>query len=307
MDNRYDLIIIGAGPAGMSAAVYASRAGLKTLILDGGAPGGKLNLTAEIENYPGSKNASGPELAYEMFEQATQFGAVYEYGLVQDIKEGDDCRIIVTDQGELETKAVIIATGTKERKMNIPNEEEMIGRGVSYCAVCDGAFFSGEEVAVVGGGNSALEEALYLTKFADKVHLIVRRDVFRADQLVQQRVLEEDKIEVHFLKKPHSIDVDTEHNKVKGIILEDSQTGELSELAVAAVFPFVGADPVTDFAKNLGILDEAGYVITNEKMATSYPNVYAAGDVRQKFLRQVATAVGDGAIAAQAIDHDIFN
>lgn len=299
----YDLIIIGAGPAGLSAAVYASRAGLQTLILDGGAPGGKLNLTAEIENYPGYKNVAGPELAYSMFEHATHFGAVYEYGMVSNIKDCGTHKEVVTEENTFEAKSVLIATGTKERKMNIPNEEEMVGRGISYCAVCDGAFFTNEEIAVIGGGNSALEEAMYLTKFASKVHLIVRRDVFRADKIVQDALLNNDKVEVHFLKKP--VEVLVENDKVKGLLLEDSNTGEKSELIVSGIFPFVGADPVTDFASSLNILDEAGYIITDENMKTAVEGIYGAGDVRQKFLRQVVTATNDGAIAAQSIAHDL--
>lgn len=302
----YDLIIIGCGPAGMSAAVYASRSGLNTLLLDGGAPGGKLNLTAEIENYPGYKGIAGPELAYEMFEHATTFGAVYEYGMVTNIEDLGDYKKVITEDGSFDTKAVLIATGTKEKKMGIAHEEEMTGRGVSYCAVCDGAFFANEEVAVIGGGNSALEEAMYLTKFASKVHLIVRRDVFRADKIVQDRLHENTKIEVHFLKKPKEIIVDKDANKVAGIIISDSQSDELSTLNVTGIFPFVGADPVTNFATNLNILDDNGYVITDEFMATPCAGIYAAGDVRSKYLRQVVTATNDGAIAAQAINRDMF-
>lgn len=302
----YDLVIIGSGPAGMSAAVYASRSGLKTIILDGGAPGGKLNLTAEIENYPGHKNVTGPELAYDMFEHAQHFGATYEFGMVQDIKDLGDTKVVVTGEGEFETKAVLIATGTKEKPMGIPGEEEMTGRGVSYCAVCDGAFFSKEEIAVIGGGNSALEEAMYLTKFASKVHLIVRRDVFRADKIVQDKLNENEKIEVHFLKKPVEIEIDQEKNKVSGLVIEDSNTKEKSLLKVTGIFPFVGAIPVTEFATHLGILDEYGYVVTNEDMATTCKGIYGAGDVRKKFLRQVVTATNDGAIAAQSINRDLF-
>ena len=301
----YDLIIIGAGPAGLTASLYASRAGLKTLILDGGAPGGKLNLTAEIENYPSYRNVSGPELAYSMFEHATTFGAVYEYGLVQEIKDLGDTKEVVCEEETYVSKAVLIATGTKERRMNIKNEEEMIGRGVSYCAVCDGAFFKDEEIAVIGGGNSALEEAIYLTKFASKIHLIVRRDVFRADKIIQDELVKNEKIEVHFLKKP--VEVLVENNKVCGLLLEDSKTAEQTTLKVSGIFPFVGSDPVTDFATSLGILDKAGYVLTDENMKTAVKGIYGAGDVRQKFLRQVVTATNDGAIAAQNIAHDLEN
>ncbi len=302
----YDVIIIGAGPAGLSGALYCSRAGLNTLILDAGAPGGKLNLTAEIENYPGYKEVAGPELAYEMFEHATKFGATYEYGQVQEIIDLKDHKKVICDEGEYEAKAVLIASGTKERKMNIPHEEEMTGRGVSYCAVCDGAFFTGEEVAVIGGGNSALEEAMYLTRFASHVHLIVRRDVFRADNIVQEKLKENDKIIVHFNQKPVDLQVNEQENKVSGLILEDTKTGEHSVLPIACVFPFIGLDPISEFASKLNITNEQGYIITDENMKTSCDGIYAAGDVRQKFLRQVVTATNDGAIAAQAIFHDCF-
>lgn len=300
-----DLIIIGAGPAGLSACLYASRAGLEVLMLDGGAPGGKLNVSAEIENWPGQKKKTGPELAYEMYEHALSFGGQQAYGEVTEIIDHGDYKEVVTADTVYQGKAVLIATGTKERKMNIPLEEELTGHGVSYCAVCDGPFFKDEEVAVIGGGNSALEEAIYLTKFASKVHLIVRRDVFRADKIIQDHVFANDKIEIHFLKKPHHL---IENNgKVAKLALEDSKTGEISELTVAGVFPFVGLDPITDFVKNLDICDEHGYIITDETMKTKIPGIYAAGDVRQKVLRQVVTATNDGAIAGQQIANYLEN
>lgn len=298
-----DLIIIGAGPAGLSACLYASRAGLDVLMLDAGAPGGKLNVSAEIENWPGQKKKTGPELAYEMYEHALSFGGKQEYGEVTKIIDHLDYKEVVTNDKTYQAKAVLIATGTKERKMGIPLEEELTGHGVSYCAVCDGPFFKGEEVAVVGGGNSALEEAIYLTKFVNRVHLIVRRDVFRADKIIQEHVLKNDKIEIHFLKKPHHLIA--KDNKVDKLALEDSKTGEISELSVKAVFPFVGLDPITEFVKDLEITDEHGYILTDETMQTKISGIYAAGDVRKKVLRQVVTATNDGAIAGQQIAHYI--
>ncbi|WP_455682764.1 thioredoxin-disulfide reductase [Thomasclavelia sp.] len=298
-----DLIIIGAGPAGLSACLYASRAGLDVMMLDAGAPGGKLNVSAEIENWPGQKKKTGPELAYEMYEHALSFGGKQEYGEVTKIIDHLDYKEVVTNDKTYQAKAVLIATGTKERKMGIPLEEELTGHGVSYCAVCDGPFFKGEEVAVVGGGNSALEEAIYLTKFVNRVHLIVRRDVFRADKIIQEHVLKNDKIEIHFLKKPHHLIA--KDNKVDKLALEDSKTGEISELSVKAVFPFVGLDPITEFVKDLEITDEHGYILTDETMQTKISGIYAAGDVRKKVLRQVVTATNDGAIAGQQIAHYI--
>ena len=300
-----DLIIIGAGPAGLSACLYASRAGLDVMMLDAGAPGGKLNVSAEIENWPGQKKKTGPELAYEMYEHALSFGGKQEYGEVTKIIDHNDFKEVVTNDKSYQAKAVLIATGTKERKMGIPLEEELTGHGVSYCAVCDGPFFKGEEVAVVGGGNSALEEAVYLTKFVNRVHLIVRRDVFRADKIIQEHVLNNDKIEIHFLRKPHHLIA--KDNKVDRLAIEDSNTGEISELSVKAVFPFVGLDPITEFVKDLDITDEHGYIITDETMQTKVSGIYAAGDVRKKVLRQVVTATNDGAIAGQQIAPYIEN
>ncbi|WP_279160868.1 thioredoxin-disulfide reductase [Thomasclavelia cocleata] len=300
-----DLIIIGAGPAGLSACLYASRAGLDVMMLDAGAPGGKLNVSAEIENWPGQKKKTGPELAYEMYEHALSFGGKQEYGEVTKIIDHNDFKEVITNEKSYQAKAVLIATGTKERKMGIPLEEELTGHGVSYCAVCDGPFFKGEEVAVIGGGNSALEEAVYLTKFVNRVHLIVRRDVFRADKIIQEHVLSNDKIQIHFLKKPHHIIA--KDNKVDKLAIEDSNTGELSELLVKAVFPFVGLDPITEFVKDLDITDEHGYIITDETMQTKVSGIYAAGDVRKKVLRQVVTATNDGAIAGQQIAHYLEN
>ena len=296
-----DLIIIGAGPAGLSACLYASRAGLNVLMLDSGAPGGKLNVSAEIENWPGQKKKTGPELAYEMYEHALSFGGQQVFGEVTKIIDHEDYKEVVTTDNTYQAKAVLIATGTKERKMQIPMEDELTGHGVSYCAVCDGPFFKDEEVAVIGGGNSALEEAVYLTKFVSKVHLIVLRDVFRADKIIQDHVYANEKIEIHFLKKPHHLI--EKDGKVDKLALEDSKTGEISELAVKGVFPFVGLDPITNFVSDLGICDEHGYIITDETMKTKVPGIYAAGDVRQKILRQVVTAANDGAVAGQQIAH----
>lgn len=300
-----DIIIIGGGPAGLTAALYASRAGADVTVIESGAPGGKLNLTAHIENYPGIKEMMGPQLAYDMYEQALNFGAQLKMTEVKSIVDEGDYKKVITSKEELEARVVIIATGTKERKMGLHLEDEMTGKGISYCAVCDGPFFKGDEVAVVGGGNSALEEAIYLTKFAKKLHLIVRRDVFRADKIIQDHVQANDKIEIHFLKKPHHLIA--KDNKVAAIALEDSKTGEVSELAVKGVFPFVGLDPITDFVKDLGITDERGYIITNELMETSVKGIYAAGDVRQKVLRQVVTATNDGAIVGQQVGQGLNN
>lgn len=292
-----DIVIIGGGPAGLSAALYASRAGAKVTVIESGAPGGKLNLTAHIENYPGVKKKMGPELAYEMYEQSLSFGASLKMTEVKQIVDLGDYKKVITSKEEIETKAVIIATGTKERKMGLPLEDEMTGQGISYCAVCDGPFFKGKEVAVVGGGNSAIEESLYLASIVERVHVIMRRDVFRADDYLVKQALDNEKITFHFKKKPHALII--EDNKLKGLELEDSVTGEVESLEVQGIFPFIGLDPVTDFVKDLGITDDRGYIKVDENMETSIKNIYAIGDVRQKTLRQVVTAANDGAIAGQ--------
>ena len=294
-----DLIIVGAGPAGLSACLYASRAGLDVLILDMAAPGGKLNVTAQIENYPGVKPSPGPEIAYQMYESALSFGAKMDYQEVVEIKDCGDFKEVVTAKQTYQTKYVLIATGTKERQMHLPKENELVGRGISYCAVCDGPFFKGEDVAVIGGGNSALEEAMYLSSICQHVQLIVRRDVFRADKIIQDRLKEHENIIVHFKKKPFEILEDNQ--KVKGLVLIDSETGEKEDLLVSGIFPFIGLDPMNQCVEKLGIINAQGYIDANENMETKVPGIFVAGDVRNKNLRQVVTATNDGAIAGQYI------
>lgn len=291
-----DVIIIGAGPAGLTAALYASRAGANVLVFDQGAPGGKLNLTAEIENYPGAK-MKGPELAYAMYEQCLSFGAKQEYGEVTKIEDLGTHKVVYVEDKSYEAKYVLIATGTKERRMNIPHEAEMTGRGVSYCAVCDGPFFKGKTVTVVGGGNSAIEEAAYLSEFVERVNVVVRRDVLRADQYLVDKLLQKSNVEMYYLKKPHDIEITD--SKVSGLIVEDSNTGELSTIPTDGIFPFIGLDPITDFVKDLGILNEKGYIEVDEHQETKVKGIFGAGDVTAKELRQVVTATNDGAIAGQ--------
>lgn len=293
-----DLIVIGAGPAGLTAALYASRAGASVLVLDGGAPGGKLNLTAEIENYPGVVQ-KGPELAYSMYEQCLSFGAKYEYGEVARIEDKGDHKIVYAGDKTYESYYVFIATGTKERRMGIPGEEEMSGRGVSYCAVCDGPFFKNKTVCVVGGGNSAIEESLYLSDIVKKVHVIVRRDVLRADQYLIEKLNQKDNIEMHYLRKPVSIEITD--NKVSGLVVADSKTGDLSTISADGIFPFIGLDPISGFVRDLGIVNERGYIEVDENQETVVKGVFAGGDVTEKNLRQVVTATNDGAIAGQYI------
>lgn len=301
MERQYDLVIIGAGPAGMAASVYGSRAGLKTLLLDNGAPGGKLIKTHKISNYPGVKELSGVELATSMFEQSTSFGAEYAYGDVEKVDANK--KVTLSDGTIIEAKAVIVATGTKERLLHIPGEQENIGRGVSFCAVCDGAFFKNKDVVVIGGGNSALEESLFLTQFANKVTIVIRRDVFRAEKKIQEQIQANDKIEVIVKHIPKEILA--ENGKVSGIVFENVETKEPMTLSCQGIFPYVGQDPNTVCLEGLGVLDEKGYVIVDDSRQTKIPGLYAAGDVIQKELRQVVTATNDGAIAAQHAFHQI--
>ena len=303
MTKEYDFLIIGAGPAGMTAAIYASRAGLNTAMVETGAPGGKLLKTNEISNWPGIKSETGSQLAMDMFEHSTSFGASYEYGKVTKILEGEKKQVILEDGTVLLAPAVLIATGTKERLLRIPGEEKNIGKGISYCAVCDGAFYRDQEIAVIGAGNSALEEALYLTGFASKVWLLMRRDVFRGDKITVDKVKANPKIEIIQNVIPTEILDNGSH--VTGLKIRDIKTGENRILSVWGIFPYIGAEPVTGFLKDLDVLDEKGYLLTDTSMETKIPLLYGAGDVCRKNLRQVVTAVNDGAIAAQAAFHKL--
>ena len=297
MDRQVDLVIIGAGPAGMSAALYASRAGVQTLMIDGTAPGGKLLKTYRVENYPGVPDTPGPDLAVTMYQQSVSFGAEYMFGEVETINQ--DKQVILKDGSVITAKAILIATGAKERHLNIPGEEEALGHGESFCAVCDGAFFRDQEVVVIGGGDSALEEAQFLTRFASHVTIVIRRDQFRASQKAVDEVEKNDKIRVITRHIPKKILV--ENGSVSGIVFENVETGMELKLPCQGVFPFIGHIPETSFAKDLGILDENGYIVTQRNTATSMPGVYAAGDCTKDQFRQIVTAAGAGALASDAI------
>jgi thioredoxin reductase (NADPH) len=296
-DKIYDVIIIGAGPAGMTAAVYASRANLATVMLERGIPGGQMANTEEVENYPGFDHILGPDLSTKMFEHAKKFGAEYAYGDVKEIIDGKEYKVIKTGSKEFKTRAIIITTGAQYKALGVPGEKELSGKGVSYCAVCDGAFFKNKELVVVGGGDAAVEEAVYLTKFASKVTIIHRRDDLRAQKILQDRAFANEKVEFiwsHVVKE-----INEEKGKVGSVTLVNKKDGSEREFKTDGAFIYIGMLPINAPFLNLGITNEEGYVETNEDMETKIPGIYAAGDIREKMLRQIVTATGDGSIAAQ--------
>ena len=301
----YDVIIVGGGPSGMSAAIYASRARLKTLLIEKAGCGGQIAITDHLENYPGfEEGINGFDLAMKMEKQARTFGCEISYGEVSCIETEDAIKkIILSDKKEYFTKTIIIASGANFKKLGVEGEETFIGKGVSYCATCDGPFFRNKEIAVVGGGDSALQEALYLTKFATKVNLIHRRDQFRAAKILQEKVFAEKKINIIFDSVVEKI---SGNLSVEQLTLKNVKNGISSQLSVNGVFVFEGWLPNTKFLENSNIkLNEAGYIVTDDNMNTSVQGIFACGDVRQKILRQVVTAAGDGAIAAISAQHFI--
>ncbi|MGQ7321088.1 thioredoxin-disulfide reductase [Streptococcus suis] len=295
----YDTVVIGAGPAGMTAALYAGRSNLKVALLERGIYGGQMNNTAEIENYPGYDHISGPALAEKMFEPLEKFGVDHIFGTLVRIEEEGQIKKVITEDGVLETKTVVLAMGAKHRLLGIPGEDTYNSRGVSYCAVCDGAFFRGQKLLVVGGGDSAVEEALFLTQFAESVTIVHRRDQLRAQKVIQDRAFANEKI--NFIWDSVVEEIKGDDLRVQSVVIKNVKTEEVSELDFGGVFIYVGLGPMTDTVADLGITDEAGWVITNEKMETTQSGIYAIGDIRQNQLRQIATAVGNGAVAGQEV------
>ncbi|MFD1416903.1 thioredoxin-disulfide reductase [Oceanobacillus jeddahense] len=296
-EKIYDVIIAGAGPAGMTAAVYASRANLDTLMLERGIPGGQMANTEDVENYPGFDHILGPDLSNKMFDHAKKFGAEYAYGDIKSIEDHGSYKTIHAGKKEYHTKTLIIATGAQYKKLGIPGEEELGGRGVSYCAVCDGAFFKNKELVVVGGGDSAVEEGVYLTRFASKVTIVHRRDELRAQRILQDRAFNNDKIEFIWDTIPEK--VNGTDGKVSSITLKNVKTDEVYDFPISGMFVYIGMLPLNDPFTDLGITDEEGYIPTSENMETKIPGIFAAGDIRAKDLRQIVTATGDGSIAAE--------
>ena len=300
--NAYDVIIVGAGPAGLCAAMYAGRGMLKAVTIERGAPGGELLNTDLIEDYIGFASIKGWDLAQKMSEHATKFGADIVTDTVERIRKADDGWFDVeTARGKVyRAPAVILTAGGTPVKLGVPGEQEYAGKGVSYCAVCDGAFFKGERLAVVGGGDAAVEEADYLTRYASKVHLVHRRDEFRASKLLQERAFANPKIEV--IRNTVVPEIGGNERGVTHAVLENNSTGQTSNLDVGGVFIFAGFKPNTQLVEGHVDHDAGGYFITDNRMMTSMAGLFAAGDVRSQVTRQITTAVGDATTAAIAVE-----
>ncbi len=295
----YDAIIIGGGPAGLTAGIYLSRARMDTLLIEKAMPGGQAVLTEIIENYPGfPEGISGPELMQKIEEQAVQFGLKIEYGEVEEVKiQEDKVKIVRINNQEYRTLTIILTSGAEASKLDVPGEEKLRGRGVSYCATCDAPFFKDQKIVVIGGGDTAIEEALYLTKFVREVTIIHRRDRLRATKILQERVFANKKINFVWDSVVTKI---LGKEKVEGVLIQNKKTGEEKEISCQGVFVFVGNVPNSKFLNESIKLDLKGYILTDDNMMTSQEGIYACGDVRKKILRQVVTACGEGATAAFA-------
>ena len=292
--EKYDTIIIGAGPAGLSAALYSSRAGKKTLLLEKATPGGQIYLSSVVENYPGVKSTDGQGLIETMLEQAKSFGT--EVKPFSEVTWADlPKKTVKTNAGEYTADSIIIATGNRWKKLNVPGENELVGRGVSYCATCDGPFFKGKTVAVIGGGNTAVEEALHLTNFASKVILVHRRDTLKAEKILQDKARENPKIEFEWNSEVSAINGE---GKVESLSIKNNKTNEEKTIPLEGVFVFVGMIPNSEVFQGQVKMDARGYILTDEKMRTNIPGVYAAGDVRSFPVKQLTTAAADGTIAS---------
>jgi thioredoxin reductase (NADPH) len=304
-ETDHDIIIAGAGPAGLTAAIYAARAKLNALVIEKVVPGGQILVTDWIENYPGFPDGlTGADLIQKMTEQVGRFGVTITSDELVSVEKDPDNIIHVKLSGRtLTTKALLVATGASPRKLGVPGEEEFYGRGVSACATCDAPFFKNSVVAAVGGGDTAVQEAMFLTRFAKKVYLIHRRDELRAARLLQERIFANDKVEMVWDSVVTSINGSVAG--VTGVAVKNVKTGKESELKVDGCFMWVGTTPNSDFIRDVVTCDDAGFILVNSRMETSVPGIYAAGDVRNTPLRQVATAVGDSAIATVEATHYI--
>ncbi|NLY10826.1 MAG: thioredoxin-disulfide reductase [Firmicutes bacterium] len=291
----YDVLILGGGPAGLTAGIYAARSNLKVLIIEKGMPGGQMQNTLGIENYPGIKSISGAELSDKMHQQVLEVGAEFVVGNVTKVElEGELKKVYVGDT-EYTGKTVILATGAHPRYLDVPGEKEFAGMGVSYCATCDGAFYRNRDIVVVGGGDSAVEESVYLTQFAKTVKIVHRRDTLNAQPILQERAFKNEKIE--FIWNSEVVEI-LGDKVVTGVKIRNRETNEITELPVQGVFIYIGFIPNTTYLKETNLLNEWGYLITDNRMRTTIPGVFGAGDMRDTPLRQIITAASDGAIAA---------
>jgi thioredoxin reductase (NADPH) len=297
--KQFDVVIVGGGPGGLSASVYTARTNLKTLVIEKGLPGGQLQNTAEIENYAGFTSIMGPELAQKMEEHSKHFGVEFMRGTVTEIKDGEYKTVVLDGGEEIQAKAVVVSTGGRPRYLETKGEKENWGKGVSYCATCDGFFYRGRDIVVIGGGDSAFEEGHYLTKFGKKVTLVHRHDNFRAQPILQDRFNAEENTEVITYKTVKEIVSDDA--SVQKVVLEDVKTGELSEVKADGVFVFVGFIPNNSVFPEGTKFDEGGAAVTDFKCETNIEGIFAVGDIRSQLTRQVATAVGDGATAGVAV------
>jgi len=302
MTTDYEIIIVGGGPAGLTAGIYAARARRKTVLLEKHGTGGQMALTWEVENYPGIEKISGYDLGQIMERQARSFGLEIRSLEVTGVASSGGVHRLSTTEGELSCRALIIASGSRYNHLGAPGESELMGRGVSYCATCDGAFYQGVPVAVVGGGDTALEEAMFLTRYASRVFLVHRRSEFRGTRLLQERIAAEPKIEPVLDAVVERIEG---KDGVTGLEVKNLKSGVVSRLAVEGAFIFVGTTPNTEFLRGFLALDAKGFIETTPNLETTIPGVFAAGDVRSKVLRQISTAVGEGALAATMADHHL--
>jgi thioredoxin reductase (NADPH) len=295
------VLILGSGPAGYSAAVYAARANLSPMLVTGVEQGGQLMTTTDVENWPGDPlGVQGPELMQRLLQHAERFDTEIVFDHIHTTKLSEKPIRLIGDAGEYTCDALIIATGASPRKLGVPGENEFANRGVSYCAVCDGAFFKGETLAVIGGGDAAVEEAEYLTRYGHKVYVVHRRDEFRASKILQERLFANPKIEVIWNKRV--LEFKGTPAGLQSVELQDTVTGELSSLAATGAFIFIGFRPNTGLVKQHAVHDPSGYLVTDERMMTSIPGLFAAGDVRSQLTRQITTAVGDATTAAIAVE-----